>query len=94
MSYQEDKEPERCGIGLTSTGAEDPFIAACSWHDKAYTERSWHEKNLTRKQVDQAFLAQMLTIAGDSPVLKAKAYLYYSLARLFGSTFWEDPNGD
>lgn len=94
MSYQEDKEPDRCGIGIASTEKDDPFVTACHWHDHAYTERSWHETNLTRKDVDKQFLLQMLTIAGDNRILKARAYLYYSLARLFGSTFWEDPNAD
>ena len=89
MTYKEDLEPVRCGIGLFSTGPDDPFLACCEWHDKAYTSGSWAESNTGRHEVDLSFLNQMLVIAQDDPILKARAYFYYEVARAFGSKYWE-----
>ena len=84
--------PDTKGIGcgiypvlLTNTR----FVAACEWHDNAYTEKSWAEANLTRKQVDKWFLDQMLTIAGGNWWHRARARLFYGIARLAGNLWWE-----
>ncbi len=65
------------------------FYPACSWHDVAYTTDSWAQKNLTRKQVDDWFLKQNLLIAGDNKYHRARAYLFYGIARAVGALWWE-----
>lgn len=84
-----DDKHEGCGISPLATGKRDPFFDACRWHDDAYVRNSWHQYNLKRKETDLYFLKQMLSIAGDNPFLRARAYLYYRLARIFGRRFWE-----
>lgn len=65
------------------------FIDACSWHDQTYSEKSWAQLNLTRKEVDNWFLAQMLEIAGDSKLRKIQAYAFHGIARALGWIWWE-----
>lgn len=84
-----DDDHTGCGISPLATGKKDPFYEACRWHDEAYTNESWHEKNLKRREVDKQFYRQMLEIAGGNLLLRAKAWIYYSLARTFGARFWE-----
>jgi len=78
-----------CGISPIATGKKDPFFEACRWHDQTYLDKSYAQNNLSREIIDKLFLAQMLIIAGDNFWLKLKARLYYRLARIFGSRFWE-----
>jgi hypothetical protein len=87
--YDEDKEPVRCGVGLWSTGDEDPFLAACEWHDKAYTKDSWAQHNMSRLKTDRTFYAQMLRIAGRDLFARMRAFTYYQMARICGGKFWE-----
>lgn len=89
MAYEESKEPVRCGVGWFSTGPDDPFIEACRWHDNAYLEMSWAQCNMSRPEVDAHFLAMMLVIAKGDVILEARAYMYYEIAKQFGSSFWE-----
>lgn len=84
-----DDKHEGCGISPLATGKDDPFFAACSWHDSAYSHHSWHEQHLRRKEVDRQFYLQMLEIAGGNIFLRARAWIYYRLARTFGARFWE-----
>lgn len=84
-----DDPYEGCGITPFTTGPNDVFASACSWHDKTYLNQSWHEKNLERRIVDLQFYHQMLLISGDNLILRAKAWAYYRIARLFGARFWE-----
>lgn len=78
-----------CGVSPFITGEGDPFFNACEWHDKAYTKDSWAEHQMTRDEVDRFFLNQMLLIAGEDTLLKARAYLYYDIVRFFGCRWWE-----
>lgn len=89
MSKVPDDDYEGCGISPVATGKEDPFFDACAWHDKAYLDQSWAQRNKDRAEIDARFLDQMLLIAKGNWALIARAYLYYSLARAFGSRFWE-----
>lgn len=84
-----DTEGEGCGIFPFITGKNDPFYDACAFHDSAYTQHSWHEQHLRRKEVDRQFYLQMLEIAGGNIFLRARAWIYYRLARTFGARFWE-----
>lgn len=85
-----DDKAEGCGISkIWITSENDHFHRACSWHDSAYLEGSEASKYLSRKETDHRFLVQMLGIAKNDPMLKAKAYFYYGLVRLFGGVFWE-----
>ncbi len=68
------------------------FYPACVWHDHAYTEDSWAQNNYGRLNTDRWFLKQSLEIAGGSIYHKARAYLFFGLARVFGKIFWEGKN--
>lgn len=78
-----------CGIRPFATGKDDPFYAACQWHDKAYTTGSWAENSISRHQADLQFYQQMKFIAGDNWRLQLRAWAFYKLARLFGHAYWE-----
>ena len=80
---------DRCGVGLLSSDASDPFIDACKWHDRAYVDKENKISILSRKQVDEQFLKQMLLIASGRKRLVIKAYAYYYAARLFGGYLWK-----
>lgn len=91
-----DGEPKKveeseslCGVGFFSTGKDDPFIEACIVHDHTYVNRPFIEKNgWTREIVDDFFLVIMLNIAGDDPLLTAKAHAYYNVVRSVGWIFY------
>jgi len=55
----------------------------------AYSQDSWASLNLTREEVDRRFLHMMLVIAGDNRIQRARARLFYYLARIFGGPFWD-----
>jgi len=84
------KEPIGCGISwLWILPKDHPFIDSCSIHDKQYDMRISGENNdLSSYSVDRAFLASMLSKAGDSLKLRAQAYLFYGLARTWGKFRW------
>jgi hypothetical protein len=85
-----DKEPDRCGICPFTFGGW--AVAACIWHDQAYTEGSWHQANMTRKEVDDYFLVLLLYEANQGsyrPLKKSQAYIMYGFVRAFGSYWWE-----
>jgi hypothetical protein len=84
-----DDEHTGCGISPLATGKKDPFYEACRFHDLAYLHNSWHQLHLRRKEVDKYFLNMMLLIADGNPLLIARAHIYYRLARIFGTRFWE-----
>lgn len=83
-----DTKGEGCGIAplILKRGK---LVDACKWHDKAYTEQSWAQLNLSRKEVDDWFLAQMLEIAGKSKLEKVQAYVFHGIARALGWIWWE-----
>lgn len=78
-----------CGIGPLSTGEDDPFIRMCEIHDKSFVLKEQGQETLSRKEVDDRFLRAMLIRAGDNWRLRARAYLYYGIARAFGGPFWK-----
>lgn len=85
-------DDEYCGCGISyiwATSPNDPLQEACAWHDAAYMKGSDEQQRFTRSVVDKTFLDKMLNIASDDWKLRARAYLYYGIVRLFGSTFWE-----
>jgi hypothetical protein len=80
-----------CGDGWFQTSLRDPFLWACRWHDLSY---QFHKasKQKTRATIDSEFLVKMLNIAKRkrSLRLKARAYVFYSLVRLFGWKAWNE----
>jgi hypothetical protein len=84
-----DDEHTGCGISPLASGERDPFYHACRVHDLMYLENSWHQQQIKRKEADIYFFNMMLKLAEGNPLLIMKAHLYYRLARLFGSRFWE-----
>jgi hypothetical protein len=83
-----DTKGEGCGI-YPLLLKRSKFIAACTWHDKAYSDQSWAQLNLTRKEVDDWFLGQMLEIAGNSKLRMIQAYVFHGIARTLGWIWWE-----
>lgn len=79
-----------CGITPFSLPEGHKFTAACMAHDRLYKSREEGFPTLTRAQADKALLRSMLKIAKEekSLSLKAQAYAYYGLARVFGGIFW------
>lgn len=65
---------------------------ACKVHDEAYTNNSDAEKWLTRKEVDDALLRDLLMAASKGNFRagkRAAAYAMYGAVRLLGGLFWE-----
>lgn len=61
-------------------------------HDIAYLRGSWHQANLSRYEVDRAFLFQLLELAKYGrfkPLKRLQAYGMYGVVRLLGGLFWE-----
>lgn len=85
-----DTEGEDCGINpLQFRGW---VIAACRWHDHSYSEESWQQTNMSRKEVDDAFLVQLLELSkkGDYRFAKRVAsYAMYGVTRALGWLWWE-----
>jgi len=77
-----------CGYGVTFRGW---MSKACGYHDEAYLEGSDAQKWLSRKDVDRAFLRNLLNKStGHLGALKAiAAYSAYGVVRLVGAIFWE-----
>lgn len=78
-----------CGYWFLNSGTQEKLRSACYWHDNAYTEGSWAQANLSRKEVDDWFLVQMLEIAGDNKLRRLKAKAFHLAARTFGWMLWE-----
>lgn len=78
---------EDCGINPVQIRGWPKL--ACRWHDSAYSEGSWHEGNMSRYDVDRAFLRQLLTLSGNHIGKRILSYGMYYVARLFGARFWE-----
>lgn len=84
-----DDPTEGCGYALTFRGW---MKKACGYHDEAYLERSDAQKWLTRRDVDDAFLRDLLLASkrGRFQIGKrAFSYLAYGVVRAVGHWFWE-----
>ena len=78
-----------CGFGPFSSGPNDPFRPACIWHDRAYVQKVFFEdRGWNRKKIDRYFLKLMLDTAGNSRVVKSKAYIYYAIVRAVGGILY------
>lgn len=91
-------EPEReDGIGiywLWQFPQSHPFTPAAKKHDKAYEDRkAGKNSNATSKADDATLLVDMLAIAKNQEnreYYTAQAYLFYFLARAWGTVRWPD----
>lgn len=84
-------EDPHCGCGISkiwATGPDDPFMAACLWHDQAYTQGSKFQAAMSRLEVDRHFLRAMFAVS-DTWALRLRARVFYLLARLVGGQYWE-----
>lgn len=72
--------------------SNDIFSSACQQHDQDYDSKISGAQTLTLKEIDDNFLANMLSVA-ETRFDKARAYFYYGLARIWGLTvrrkLWE-----
>lgn len=87
------EDPQR-GIGISWLWMESPqhpFYQPALVHDEQYELAYAGKNDLTLKQVDDALLSSMLEIARkrNSSKLKAQAYLFWSLAHLYGLVKWK-----
>lgn len=77
------------GIGIWPFIINDPvLLPAAQWHDQAYTKHSWQQAHLSRKEVDEHFLALMLMCC-ETRAQRARAQVYYQVSRALGWMFWE-----
>lgn len=84
----EDKY-DGCGVStIWATSEKDPFFEACKIHDSFYSKGSPAQSLMTRKEADKILLNNMLKVA-NTPILKAKAYLFYGIVRALGGFYWE-----
>lgn len=81
------------GLGISwlwQLSSEHPFHGASLRHDKYYDERaSGNISKTSSKQYDKIFLQDCLEIAGKNWKLISQAYLFYSLARIWGIFNWK-----
>ena len=80
-----------CGAGPFETGANDPMLDACNWHDNAYMRDKLHGGEELRAKDDAIFLKEELTLNklyNLPPVATVKSYVYYGLVRAFGWIPW------
>lgn len=78
------------GCGISYIGlfeASSAFQAACAMHDLEFEKNEAGTQPKTRAQVDREFLDNMLAVAPTFR-LRARAYVYFGLARTFGGLFW------
>jgi hypothetical protein len=90
VSLLPEDETERLGWGPFSLPAGHPFQPAAQMHDRIFESREKGFRTMSRDAADSALLASMLRIAEErkSASLKAQAYVFYGLARMFGGLFW------
>lgn len=84
-----DDPTEGCGYWITFRGWMN---RACKPHDSAYLENSDAQKWLSRKDVDDAFLRDLLLASkrGRFQIGKrAFSYVAYGVVRLVAGIFWE-----
>lgn len=86
-------EPIGCGISwLWILPENHPFMPYCEWHDLQYDyQREGAISHKSSKWVDAEFLRGILSLS-PTKVLKAQAYLFYGLARLWGMFKWPKQN--
>lgn len=82
----DEPEDSGCGISWLWQVTNDPLKPACDWHDTIYEHRLDGVTTPPLAVVDAEFLRMMLNLAGDSWRLRARAYFYWALARVWGLT--------
>jgi len=82
-----DTRGDKCGIWPVQIGGWAK--PACNWHDSAYTKNSWAQEFMSRKRVDEHFLAQLLELSGGNPLKKMASYAMFGIARALGGIWWE-----
>lgn len=91
MSFLPEDDSERGGWGPFSLPVDHPFQPSFQMHDRIFGSRErGFVGGFTRYEADRLLLDSMLRIARErkSTRLRAEAYVYYGLARAFGSLFW------
>lgn len=79
-------EPAGLGISwLWKLPDSHPFFEAGIKHDAAYDKMELSSSY----QADKIFLEDCLKVAGNSYKLKAQAYLFYILCRIWGFFKWK-----
>jgi len=72
---------EECGLPwLIHTTVDDPFYKCCCKHDADYQTLGC----ASTKDIDLKFLKCCLKVAKTDKPLRARAWLYYRLARAYG----------
>lgn len=93
--WKKEGEKDRCGGGFLHTPQSDKLTPACEVHDHEYVKAESGEQTKSRKQVDDQFLDQMLTLVAYEKnswkrgLLTVQAYTYYGIVRLVGGLFWD-----
>lgn len=84
-------EPPGCGISwLWMLRKDHPFMPYCEWHDLQYDYRRMGAlKYKSSRRVDDEFLRGLLSLS-PTLTLKAQAYLFYGLARIWGKFKWPE----
>jgi len=70
-----------CGVNPFCTNEDDPFIECCRAHDLSYDTIPYNEST---KKIDKIFLECCLEVAKTDKLLRARARIYYHLARNYG----------
>lgn len=82
-------ETIRCGVGVASLPASNPWTDACRAHDNSYQNPAYQTFH-TRGEAD-AKLEADLKLLSTSRLRRYLAPVVAGLARVFGRFFWENP---
>lgn len=93
-----DPDP-RCGSGIASLPADDPFSQACAAHDAEYLYNSQGRAKMTREEADKRLRVGLDLIAENEPYNergtgfdrlweRVRAKLVGQVGSLFGRFFW------
>lgn len=90
--FRQMKDTKGTGCGIWPVLLRGWPAKACEWHDIAHTVGSWQQANMSRAQVDRAFLAQMLLLSNLGSFKRGKralAWVMYGIVRAVGGIWWE-----
>ena len=74
-------EEGMCGVPGFHTTKDDPFYECCKMHDKLY---EIVKPGMSTLEIDYDLLNCCLHVAKTDPFLKARARVYFRLARRYG----------